>query len=84
MAATKWGICGTGSVCFDFVSAIQLLPPDEHSVIAVASKGDQAKAQKFAEKFGIETTFGSWIELARHDGIGNHHLVMLKHLVMLI
>ena len=69
--ATKWGICAAGSVSFDFVSAIQLLPSDEHRVVAVAMRNDLAKAKNFAEKFGIDATFGSYKELAQYTDIGN-------------
>lgn len=28
----RWGICGAGRICQDFVNAIRLLPEGEHEV----------------------------------------------------
>lgn len=75
--ATRWGICGAGLISTDFVSSVQLLPADEHSVVAVATRDDLVKAQNFATKFGIEAAFGSYKELAQHAGIGNNNVVVL-------
>ena len=67
--ATKWGICGAGVISHDFVIAMQLLPPNEHQVVAVATRDDLTKAKKFADEFGIPKTC-NYIELAQSKDVG--------------
>ena len=74
--ATKWGICGTGAISVDFVSAVQLLPPTENCVVAVAAWNNLEKAKCFAEKLNIKDAFGSYKELAQHADIGNINVVV--------
>ncbi|MPC12429.1 Trans-1,2-dihydrobenzene-1,2-diol dehydrogenase [Portunus trituberculatus] len=62
--ATRWGIISAGIISTDFVSAMQVLPKEEHQVVAVAARSLQ-DARNFATKFGIESAYGSYSEVAK-------------------
>lgn len=66
--ATRWGIISTGVISNDFVSALQVLPKEEHQVVAVAARSLH-DAKNFAAKFGIEKAYGSYSEVANNPNV---------------
>lgn len=66
--ATKWGIASAGRISHDFVTALRLLPREEHVVVAVAAK-DKDRAKAFAEKHNIPVFYGSYEELAADKNV---------------
>lgn len=62
--ALRWGIVSAGLISSDFVSALDTLPSDEHSVVAIAAR-DIDRAGDFAKKFNIPKAYGTYLELAR-------------------
>lgn len=66
--ATKWGIASAGKISSDFVTALRLLPSEEHVVVAVAAK-DKDRAKVFAEKHNIPVFYGSYEELAADKNV---------------
>lgn len=70
MGQLRWGILSAGKISFDFaVSVISALPESEHKLVGVAARS-VASAEKFAEKFDILKTFGSYEELVKDPEIG--------------
>mmetsp|Transcript_13879 Transcript_13879/g.55943 ORF Transcript_13879/g.55943 Transcript_13879/m.55943 type:complete len:307 (-) Transcript_13879:115-1035(-) len=57
----RWGICGTGRCCHDFVQALKGLP---NAVLACVSSRSREKAAEFAALHGIPESFGSFREMA--------------------
>eukprot|EP00189_Rhodosorus_marinus_P003427 CAMPEP_0113973378 /NCGR_PEP_ID=MMETSP0011_2-20120614/14401_1 /TAXON_ID=101924 /ORGANISM="Rhodosorus marinus" /LENGTH=351 /DNA_ID=CAMNT_0000991263 /DNA_START=262 /DNA_END=1318 /DNA_ORIENTATION=- /assembly_acc=CAM_ASM_000156 len=57
----RWGICGTGRCCHDFVQALKGLP---NAVLACVSSRSTEKAAEFAALHGIPESFGSFREMA--------------------
>ncbi|XP_063868417.1 trans-1,2-dihydrobenzene-1,2-diol dehydrogenase-like [Scylla paramamosain] len=66
--ATRWGIISAGLTSSDFVSAMQVLPKEEHQVVAVAARSLQ-DAKNFAAKFDIEKAYGSYSEVANDPNV---------------
>uniref|UniRef100_A0A0P4WE36 Trans-1,2-dihydrobenzene-1,2-diol dehydrogenase n=1 Tax=Scylla olivacea TaxID=85551 RepID=A0A0P4WE36_SCYOL len=66
--ATRWGIISAGLISSDFVSAMQVLPKEEHQVVAVAARSLQ-DAKNFAAKFDIEKAYGSYSEVANDPNV---------------
>ncbi|KAM5132180.1 uncharacterized protein ACMZJ9_018960 [Mantella aurantiaca] len=66
--ATKWGICSAGKISNDFVVALQILPAEEHQVVAVAAR-DFNRAKEFAQCHGIAKVYATYEELANDPGI---------------
>ena len=62
-----WGVIGTGEIASSFVSDLALLP-DEARLAAVGSR-DQARAQRFADRYGFDTAYGSYAELVADEGV---------------
>ncbi|CAG2115444.1 unnamed protein product [Medioppia subpectinata] len=83
--ATRWGILSAGRICHDFVSALRILPSDEHQLVAVAAR-DLKSAQEFARIHGIPKAYGTYDELVRDPdvevvyvgAINPHHLATVK------
>ena len=69
MATLRWGIVGAGKISHDFVVGLKSYLPQNHQVVAVASR-TQASASAFAEKHGIKKTFTSYEELAKDPEVG--------------
>jgi dihydrodiol dehydrogenase / D-xylose 1-dehydrogenase (NADP) len=67
--ATRWGIVSAGRICNDFVTALSLLPEEEHQVVAIAAR-DIDRAKEFAELLRIPKAYGSYEELAKDKEIG--------------
>uniref|UniRef100_A0A8C3MK78 Trans-1,2-dihydrobenzene-1,2-diol dehydrogenase n=1 Tax=Geospiza parvula TaxID=87175 RepID=A0A8C3MK78_GEOPR len=65
---TRWGICSAGAISHDFVLALRTLPPEEHTVAAVAAR-DLGRARDFAQHFGVPRAYGSYEELAQDPGV---------------
>ena len=65
----RWGIASAGLISHDFTNAIVgVLPSGEHKVVAVAArKLEDAKA--FADKHGIETSYGDYEALAKDSSV---------------
>lgn len=67
--ATKWGIISAGNISSDFVSAMKVLPREEHTVVAVAAR-NKVRADEFAKKHNIPFAYGSYEELLNNSDIG--------------
>ncbi|XP_014681479.1 PREDICTED: trans-1,2-dihydrobenzene-1,2-diol dehydrogenase-like [Priapulus caudatus] len=63
--ALRWGIASAGAISHDFVSAVQLLPAEDHQIVAVGARGME-RASAFADKHKIPQAYGSYEDLA-HD-----------------
>ncbi|CAH1781193.1 unnamed protein product [Owenia fusiformis] len=68
--ATKWGICSAGKVSRDFSVAVNLLPSEEHKIIAVASR-ELTKAKQFVKNYKLDNTkaYGSYQQLADDSNV---------------
>jgi predicted dehydrogenase len=62
----RWGILGTGFIARQFAADIPSSLTGE--VVAVASR-DEEKGRRFAEEFGIPTSYGSYQELVDDEGV---------------
>lgn len=60
----RWGILATGGIAASFTA--DLLDMADAQVTAVGSRSPEA-AKRFAERFGIPRSYGSWAELAADD-----------------
>ncbi|WP_223690703.1 Gfo/Idh/MocA family protein [Leifsonia poae] len=60
----RWGIVATGTISRQMASDLQLV--DGAEIVAVSSR-EQAKADEFAEEFGIEHRFGDYRDLLGAD-----------------
>eukprot|EP00118_Oscarella_pearsei_P016702 m.161271 g.161271 ORF g.161271 m.161271 type:complete len:340 (+) comp38812_c3_seq7:19-1038(+) len=90
MSLVRWGICSSGKIAHDFVTALKTLPVSEHQVCAVGARNLE-RAQEFAKRHSIPKAFGSYEELANDPEIdavyvGNIHtghvevsIMMMKH-----
>ncbi|XP_054849496.1 trans-1,2-dihydrobenzene-1,2-diol dehydrogenase-like [Eublepharis macularius] len=68
MEATCWGICSAGAISHDFLVALKTLPPEEHKVVAIASR-ELSRAQKYAQTHSIPKAYGSYAELAQDPDV---------------
>lgn len=66
MDEIRWGIIGTGKIAHTFAEAINSC--EGCRLTAVSSRSLQ-KAESFAAAYGCEMAFGSYLELAGHDGV---------------
>ena len=57
MKTLRWGIVGLGRIAHLFTQDLQLL--QNHEIVAVASRSSE-KAQAFAQKYGVKTSYGSY------------------------
>lgn len=62
----RWGILATGGIAASFTA--DLLDMADAQVMAVGSRG-QESAKRFAERFGIPRSYGSWADLAADDDL---------------
>ncbi|KAI8636645.1 hypothetical protein BD408DRAFT_448283 [Parasitella parasitica] len=62
----RWGIIGTGNIAHTFAKALQVA--EKGQLVAVGSRSIET-AQKFAQEFGIEYSFGSYNELLAFDQV---------------
>ena len=60
----RWGILATGGIAASFTA--DLLDMADAQVIAVGSRSPEP-AKRFAERFGIPRSYGSWAELAADE-----------------
>ncbi|MFF7649541.1 Gfo/Idh/MocA family protein [Streptomyces sp. NPDC007983] len=60
----RWGILATGGIAASFTA--DLLDMEDAQVTAVGSRSPES-AKRFAERFGIPRSYGSWAELAADD-----------------
>lgn len=58
----RWGILGTGSIAHDFVQGVQILPD---AVVGAVGSRTQAKADQFAQSYGIAKSYGSYEALVQ-------------------
>lgn len=65
----RWGIVSAGKISNDFVSALKNLSVTEHVVKAVAAT-DKGRADEFAARHGILSSYGSYEALAADPDIG--------------
>lgn len=65
----RWGIVSAGKISNDFVTALTLLPQEDHVAFAVAARDDE-RAKKFAEDHKIEKYYDSYEKLANDPDIG--------------
>jgi predicted dehydrogenase len=80
----KWGILSTGHISKKFADALAILPDAE--LAAVASR-DLETARKFADKYNVPKTYGTYEELAEDPDIdviyiGTPHTFHLENSVM--
>uniref|UniRef100_A0A8D0DHS9 Trans-1,2-dihydrobenzene-1,2-diol dehydrogenase n=1 Tax=Salvator merianae TaxID=96440 RepID=A0A8D0DHS9_SALMN len=68
MVVTRWGICSAGKISHDFLVALKTLPPEDHKVVAIASR-DLSQAQEYAKKHGIPKAYGSYAQLAEDPDV---------------
>lgn len=66
--ALKWGIASVGKISFDFVNALQILPKEDHQVIAVAAR-EIDRAEIFAKQFDIPIAFEGYVKLAKDANV---------------
>lgn len=78
---TRWGIVSAGLISSDFVASLKALPKDEHRVVAVAARSLQS-AKAFADRHGIEKSYGSYTDLAADPDIDAVYVgaIQTKHL----
>ncbi|MET8230989.1 Gfo/Idh/MocA family oxidoreductase [Micromonospora sp. NPDC005298] len=58
---TRWGILATGHIASRFAEDLRLVPDAE--LVAVGSRTADS-ARRFADTYGAERAYGSWVELA--------------------
>ncbi|KAL8176819.1 UNVERIFIED_CONTAM: hypothetical protein K2H54_039002 [Gekko kuhli] len=68
MGATRWGICSAGKISHDFLVVLKTLPPEDHKVVAIASR-ELSRAQKYAQTHNIPNAYGSYAELAQDPDV---------------
>nr|XP_056720001.1 trans-1,2-dihydrobenzene-1,2-diol dehydrogenase [Euleptes europaea] len=68
MGPTRWGICSAGKISHDFLVALKTLPPEDHKVVAIASR-ELSRAQKYAQMHNIPKAHGSYAELAQDPDV---------------
>jgi dihydrodiol dehydrogenase / D-xylose 1-dehydrogenase (NADP) len=66
--ATRWGIISAGKISHDFVTALAVLDPKEHQVVAVAARS-LSSAQEFAKEHKIPKAYGSYEELIKDPNV---------------
>jgi len=64
MSNVKWGIVGTGNISSKFAQGLQHVSGAK--IAAVASRSSES-AKAFAEKFGIEKSYGSYEKMAADE-----------------
>nr|XP_060636466.1 trans-1,2-dihydrobenzene-1,2-diol dehydrogenase-like [Anolis sagrei ordinatus] len=68
MGPTRWGICSAGKISHDFLVALKTLPPEDHKVVAIASR-ELSRAQEYAKNHSIPKAYGSYEELAQDPDV---------------
>ncbi|XP_015274029.1 PREDICTED: trans-1,2-dihydrobenzene-1,2-diol dehydrogenase-like isoform X2 [Gekko japonicus] len=68
MGPLRWGICSAGMISHDFLVALKTLPPEDHKVVAIASR-ELSRAQKYAQTYNIPKAYGSYAELAQDPDV---------------
>ncbi len=66
MRSIKWGIIGTGKIAHVFAAA---LTGTEDAELYAAASRTKENAEKFAEKYGFEKSYGSYVELAEDPDV---------------
>lgn len=69
--ALRWGIASVGLISQDFVQAVSILPPENHKIIAVASRSP-LRATAFADSHKIPISYGDYKSLAEDANVGNY------------
>ncbi|XP_066598077.1 trans-1,2-dihydrobenzene-1,2-diol dehydrogenase-like [Prorops nasuta] len=64
----QWGIVGAGKISHDFVTAVHILPKEEHEVIAVAAQ-QLARSEEFAKLHKIKRAYDQYTKLAKDKDI---------------
>lgn len=65
----RWGVAGAGRISHDFVTAVQILPSDEHQFVAVAARSKE-NAKKFAVEHNISRCYEGYLGLAQDVEVG--------------
>lgn len=88
MKKYNWAILGCGWIAEIFASDLKVL---DNAVLYAAASRDISKAEKFAERFGFEKAYGSYLEMLEDDNVDivyiatphtlhcEHTLLSLKH-----
>ncbi|HHU70563.1 MAG TPA: Gfo/Idh/MocA family oxidoreductase [Clostridiales bacterium] len=66
MRVIKWGIMGAGNIATKFATALRSM---EHTELTAIASRNINKAEKFAERFHIKKSYGSYEELAKDEEI---------------
>lgn len=77
--ALRWGIVSAGKISHDFVNALNTLPKEDHSIVAVAARSLDS-AQDFAKLHGISRSYAGYAALAKDPEIGNSELLTISPL----
>ena len=62
----KWGIIGLGKIANKFATDLAIV--ENTQLVAVASRS-QYKADKFAAKFNVKTTYNSYVKLVKDSSV---------------
>ena len=74
----RWGICGSGLIANDFLVGLSTLPPEDHSVVAIAETWTPEMAQELAKKFHIDAVYEKFTDVAEDPNIGKYHWIILS------
>lgn len=75
--ALKWGIASAALISHDFVNAMATLNPGEHEIVAIGAR-TLARAQEFANRYGIPKAYGSYLEIAQDPNVEIAYVAMLN------
>ena len=62
----RWGILGCGNIAHDFALVLKDVP---NAIMTAAAARDASRAQAFAKRYGIPTSYGSYTELVQDPNI---------------
>ncbi|XP_071795019.1 trans-1,2-dihydrobenzene-1,2-diol dehydrogenase-like [Asterias amurensis] len=74
----RWGICGSGLIANDFLVGLSTLPPEDHSVVAIAETWTPETAQELAKKFHIDAVYEKFTDVAEDPNIDIVYIAVLN------
>ncbi|KAF5286219.1 hypothetical protein FQR65_LT02231 [Abscondita terminalis] len=66
--ALRWGIVSAGKISHDFVCAVQILPNEDHQIVAVAARKKES-AEEFAKNHNIPRAYEGYEALAKDEEV---------------